>query len=52
MSLREWAIPSGPDMNGVRMIAPGSLGTSTGAVQQKGGLTANGLTFNQVPCQV
>ncbi len=47
MSLREWAIPSGLDMNGARMISPGGLGNSTGAVQQNGDGTANGLTFNQ-----
>lgn len=52
MSLREWAVPSGLDMNGARMIAPGGFGNSTGAVQQNGDGTTNGLTFNQMPCRV
>ncbi|GGW45762.1 hypothetical protein GCM10010503_22920 [Streptomyces lucensis JCM 4490] len=39
---------TGTDMDGARMIAPGSLGNSTGAVQQNGGLRTNGLIFNYV----
>ncbi|GGW11147.1 hypothetical protein GCM10018980_48660 [Streptomyces capoamus] len=49
MSLREGAVATGVDMDAARIVTPGSAGNSTGAVQQKGGRGANGLTCDGVP---